>query len=48
MSWSDLVDTFAQSYEDPFRDLDALDLVNLQVVVRVRELLKNDLTVPEN
>ncbi|WP_170545541.1 hypothetical protein [Ruegeria arenilitoris] len=47
VSWSVLVDTFAHSYEDPFRDLDALDLANLQVVVRVRELLKNGLTDPE-
>ncbi|MCG7522790.1 DUF3299 domain-containing protein [Ruegeria sp. Ofav3-42] len=47
VSWSDLVDTSAQSYEDPFKDLGASDLVNLKVVVRVRQLLKNGLADQE-
>lgn len=47
VSWSDLVDTSAQKFEDPFKELGAIDLVNLQVVVRVRDLLTNGSIVSE-
>lgn len=46
IAWEDLIDPSAQTYEDPFEDLNHQQIESLRTIVRNRELL-NDATLSE-
>lgn len=46
IAWEDLIDPSAQTYEDPFEDLNYQQIESLRTIVRNRELL-NDATLSE-
>ncbi|WP_245222764.1 DUF3299 domain-containing protein [Ruegeria sp. HKCCSP351] len=46
IAWQDLIDPSAQTYEDPFEDLNYQQIESLRAIVRNRELL-NDATLSE-